>query len=74
MAECLKCANCVRREVYDGQWGRFLFDKDCSAKVRVIKDGKLNPWDMICDKFELGEPKIVALTDEQKKKYSYHGY
>ena len=69
MADCLNCKNCIRQEVYDGQWGRFIFDKRCSANVRIIKDGRLNPWDMICDKLENGKPKIVPMTNEDKRKY-----
>lgn len=69
MADCLNCKNCIRREVYDGQWGRFIYSRDCSAKVSVIANGKLNPWDMECDKFEYGEAKIVPMTEEEKCKY-----
>jgi acetate kinase len=69
MADCLNCKNCIRREVYDGQWGRFIYSRDCSAKVSVIANGKLNPWDMECDKFEYGEAKIVPMTEEEKQEY-----
>jgi len=69
MADCLNCKNCIRREVYDGQWGMFIWDKICSADVKVIKDGRINPWDMVCDKFEYGKPKIVPKTNKEKMKY-----
>jgi len=69
MADCLNCKNCVRKEVYDGQRGMFIYNKICSAGVMVIKDGKINPWDMSCDKFEYGKPKIVSMSDENKPKY-----
>ena len=69
MADCLNCKNCIRQEVYDGQWGMFIFDKRCSSGVMVIKDGRINPWDMLCDKFEHGEPKIISMSKEEKRKY-----
>lgn len=69
MADCLNCKNCVREEMYDYQWGMFIFDRECSANVRVIIDGEINPWSMVCDKFEYGESKIIPMTDEQKRKY-----
>lgn len=69
MANCLECKNCIRQEVYDGQWGMFKYDKRCSIGVRVIIDGRLNPWDALCDKFEYGEPKIFPMTNEEKRKY-----
>lgn len=69
MADCLNCKNCIRYELYDGQWGMFKFDRYCSAKVSVIINGKINPWDMECDKFEYGEAKIVPITEEEKCKY-----
>jgi hypothetical protein len=69
MADCLNCKNCIRREIYDGQWGMFKFDRECSAKVSVIVNGKLNPWNMSCDKFEYGEPIIICMTNEEKQKY-----
>lgn len=69
MADCLNCKKCIRYEVYDWQWGRFIFDKKCSVDVRVFIDGKLNPWDMLCDKFEHGEAKIIPMTDAEKRKY-----
>ena len=73
MADCLNCKHCIRQEIYDGQWGMFYFDTRCSAGVFVIKDGKINPWDMPCDKFEHGEPVIRKMTDEEKQNY-YPGY
>jgi hypothetical protein len=69
MADCLNCKLCIREEVYDGQWGRFIFNKRCSSGVMVIKDGRINPWDMSCDKFEHGEAKIVLMSKEEKQKY-----
>jgi hypothetical protein len=71
MADCLNCKNCIREEVYDGQWGRFIFDKRCLSNVRVIIDGRINPWSMSCDKFEHGNPKIVPMSDEEKHKFIY---
>ena len=69
MADCLNCKNCIRDEVYDQQWGMYIFNKRCSVGVRVIKDGKINPWDMICDKFKHGEPKIILADAEEKQRY-----
>lgn len=69
MADCLNCINCIRQEVYDGQWGRFQFSKRCSVGVLVIRDGKINPWDEPCNKLEYGEPKIVSMSKEEKRKY-----
>lgn len=69
MADCLNCKNCIREEVYDGQWGMFKFDKRCSVGIMVIKDGKINPWNMSCDKFEHGEPRITFMSLEEKRKY-----
>ena len=69
MADCLNCKNCIRFEVYDGQWGMFKFDKRCSANVSVIKDGRLNPWDMECNQFECGNPTIANMTDREKQEY-----
>jgi hypothetical protein len=68
-ADCLNCKHCIREEFYDGQWGMFKFDKKCSAGVFVIKDGRINPWDMSCDKFEHGNPKIDPMSEEGKRKY-----
>ena len=70
MADCLNCKNCIREEVYDGQWGKFLFSRNCSVGVSVIIDGKLNPWNMKCDKFEHGEVKVIRMAEEEKCKYS----
>ncbi len=69
MADCLNCKNCIRQEVYDGQWGRFIFDKRCSVGVSVIINGRLNPWNMVCDKFDMGEPQIIYKTEEEKRGY-----
>jgi hypothetical protein len=69
MADCLNCKNCIREEVYDGQWGMFKFDKRCLVGVMVIKDGRINPWNMPCDKFEHGDAKIVSMSNEEKQKY-----
>jgi len=69
MADCLNCVNCIRLEVYDGQWGRFIFDKRCSVDVMVIKNGRINPWDMSCDKFKHGEAKVVPMSKEEKRRY-----
>lgn len=69
MADCLNCINCIRLEVYDGQWGMFKYEKRCSVDIMVIKDGRINPWDMPCDKFEHGVPKIITMSKEEKRKY-----
>jgi hypothetical protein len=69
LADCLNCKNCKRQETYDGEWGMFIFTRICLAGVSVVKNGRVNPWDMICDKFEHGEPKIVFLTEKQKRKF-----
>jgi len=67
MADCLNCKHCIRYELYDGQWGMFKFDKKCSIGVSVIRNGKINPWDMECDKFEHGDPSIINMTDKEKQ-------
>lgn len=69
MADCLNCKECIRQEVYDGQWGMFKFDKKCSVGVKNIINGRTNPWDMPCDKFQHGESKIIFLTKEEKRRY-----
>lgn len=69
MADCLNCKNNIRTEIYDGQWGMFYFQNMCSLKVCIIKDGKINPWDATCNKFEYGEPKIEKMTKEEKQSY-----
>lgn len=67
--DCLNCKNNIRKEIYDGQWGMFKYDRACLVGVRIIKDGKLNPWNEPCDKFEQGDNKIINLTDEEKRRY-----
>lgn len=69
MADCLNCKNYTRQEVYDGQWGMFKFQGICTVGVSVIINGRINPWDMPCDKIEYGEPKVVYMTDKEKRKY-----
>jgi hypothetical protein len=71
LADCLKCKNCIRQEVYNGQWGMFHYTNICSVGVRVIINGKINPLDAPCDKIEYGEPTIKSITDEEKKSYNY---
>lgn len=69
MADCLNCKHNIRYEYYDGQWGMFKYDKRCSAGVSVIIDGKLNPWSMECDLFELGNPRLEPMTEKEKQQY-----
>lgn len=69
MPDCLNCKNNIRQEIYNQQWGMFQFYNRCSLGVKIIKDGKLNPWDIPCDKFEYGEPKIVSMTNEEKRRW-----
>ena len=69
LADCLNCKNNIRTEIYDGQWGMFYFQNMCSLKVCIIKDGKINPWSVTCNKFEYGKPKIEKMTIEEKQSY-----
>jgi hypothetical protein len=69
MTDCLKCNKCIRQEVYDGQWGRFIFTNKYSVNVRIIINGRLNPWNKVCHEFECGEPKINFMSNEEKQKY-----
>jgi hypothetical protein len=69
MPDCLNCKKNIRREVYNQQWGMFHFSNECSIDVRIIKNGRLNPFSAPCDKFEHGEPKIIFISDKEKQKY-----
>ena len=70
MTDCLNCKNCLRTEIYDGQWGRFIFIRECSVKALVIVNGRLVPNNP-CVKFEKGEPEFNYITDKEKGKYLY---